>query len=247
MAELLGLVKSGFGRTALLGCALVGCLMGSAPAAAQTTGARDLAGVRLGASPSEVESVLKALDATFKFQTIYYPDTNGKATSSIAVIKVARAGDDIRGNSSRRNGFAVYFTESNPQAYAIYREVANPQGISTPQVLEDITKKYGPTLGYYQDIYVRNHDAAGKPAANCSGHGFGWEGVPRAYDPQCGQALRVQFNPKAPGIAAGFQAWLFDHQLARPAIEAAQAKQQAAAQEGQRRQQEAVRANRPAI
>lgn len=210
--------------------------------------ANDLAGVHLGASPKEVENALRSLDSRFKFLTVYYADANGKASSSIAVLKAAvQAGNDLRGIDWKRNGFAVYFGESNAKAYAIYRQVYNAEGISIPQTVQDLTKKYGPNTGTYPEIYVRSTDSGGKTGANCSGSGFSWQSGPRGFDANCGQALKVQFDSKLPGVAVGFQSWLFDNQLAREAMEGSQAKQNAETQELIRRQQEKVRGNRPAI
>ncbi|MBU1359756.1 MAG: hypothetical protein KJ901_13500 [Gammaproteobacteria bacterium] len=212
-------------------------------------GAPDVAGVRLGASATEVEQTLRALDPRFKFLKIYFAEANGKASASVAAIKAAvQQGADLRGiDWKRENGFAVYFSESTGQAYAIYRQAANPQGISIPQTEAALTAKYGPTRGLYPGIYVRNVDAAGKPSDSCGGSGFGWQGGPGGYDSKCGQALKVQFDPKAPGVAAGFQTWLLDHQLAKAALEASRAKQQAAAQEAGRKQQVSIRGNKPAL
>ena len=227
---------------------LGGLTMCSLPVAAQL-GATDVTGIRLGASAAEVEATLRSLDPRFKYLIVYYADTNGKASTSVAAIKAAvQSGADLRGiDWSRENGFAVYFGESSGRAFAIYRQTANRQGISIPQTEAAVAEKYGPSRGTYPGIYVRNTDASGKAVDGCGGSGFGWQGGPGGYDPRCGQSLKVQFDPKSPGVAAGFQTWLFDHQLAKAAIEASQAKQQAAAQEAARKQQESLRANRPAL
>lgn len=228
--------------------ALVGLAAWTSPAVAQL-GASDVAGIRLGASAADVETTLRALDPRFKFLKLYFPDESGKAGNSVAAIKAAvQPGNDLRGiDWKRADGFAVYFAEGAGGAYAIYRQTASPQGFSIPQTLEALTKKYGPTLGSYPDIYIRNVDLAGKATSGCAGSGFGWQGGAGGYDPRCAQALRVQFDPKAPGVATGFQTWLFDHRIAQTAIQAAQAKQQAAAQEAARKQQESLRGNRPTL
>ena len=227
---------------------LVSLAAWAGPASAQL-GATDVAGVRLGASADEVEATLRALDPRFKFLKIYFPDANGKASTSVAAIKAAvQQSTDLRGIDWKRpDGFAVYFDEGTNRAFAIYRQVAHAQGISIGQTEEALTKKYGPTVGSYPGIYIRNVDLAGKTTASCGGAGFGWQGGPGGYDPRCAQALKVQFDPIRPGVAAGFQTWLLDHRLAQAAIQASQAKQQAAAQDAARKQQDAVRGNRPAI
>lgn len=246
MASILGFSWSVPRAHVAVATALLGCAALSLPAAAQL-GADDVAGIRLGASPAEIEAALKAIDPRFKFLTVYYADESGKASASVAAIKAAvQVGTDLKGIDWKRNGFAVYFGAQG-KAYAIYRQVFNAGGISIPQTLADLTKKYGPSTGYYPEIYVRNTDAAGKATASCGGLGFGWQGGPGGFDVKCGQALKVQFDLKGPGVAASFQTWLLDHRLAQEAIQAQQAKQQAAAHEATRRQQDAVRGNRPAI
>ena len=231
---------------ALLGGATIGAI--GLPAQAQVQAA-DMAGVRLGSTPSEVEATLRALDPRFQFHKVYHAGPDGKASDAIGALKAAiQTGSDLRGIDWKRlDGFAVYFGEADGKAYAIYRQVFSPTGLPLAQTLADLARKYGPNTGSYPTIYVRAEGNAGQVSNGCVGSGFGWTGGPGGFDPACGKSIKVQFDPKSDAVAAGFQAWLFDHRLAGAALRAAQARGQAAAQERSRKQLEAVQGNRPAL
>ncbi|RYI18359.1 MAG: hypothetical protein EON48_09775 [Acetobacteraceae bacterium] len=228
---------------ALLGGAAIGL-----PAQAQVQAA-DVAGVRLGSSPSEVEAALRALDPRFQFLKIYYAGPDGKASGAIGALKAAiQTGSDLRGIDWKRlDGFAVYFGQDDGKAYAIYRQSYSPAGFPLAQTLADLASKYGPSTGFYPTIYVRAESSAGQASNGCIGSGFGWTGGPGGFDPGCGKSIKVQFDPKSDTVAASFQTWLFDHRLAGAALRAAQARGQAAAQERSRKQLDAVKGNRPAL
>jgi hypothetical protein len=228
---------------AFLGGAAIGL-----PAQAQVQAA-DMAGVRLGSTPSEVEATLRALDPRFQFLKVYYAGPDGKASNAIGALKAAiQTGSDLRGIDWKRlDGFAVYFGQDDGKAYAIYRQVFSPTGLPLAQTLADLTRKYGPNTGSYPTIYVRAEGSAGQVANGCVASGFGWTGGPGGFDPACGKSIKVQFDSKSDAVAAGFQAWLFDHRLAGAALRAAQARGLAAAQERSRKQLEAVQGNRPAL
>ncbi|RZI54544.1 MAG: hypothetical protein EOP12_02365 [Pseudomonas sp.] len=228
--------------------ALLGGVTIDLPAQAQVQ-ALDVAGIRLGSTPSEVEAALRALDPRFQFLKIYYAGPDGKASNAISALKAAiQTGSDLRGIDWKRlDGFAVYFGQDDGKAYAIYRQVFSPTGLPLAQTLADLAKKYGPDTGSYPTIYVRAEGNAGQASNNCIGSGFGWTGGPGGFDPACGKSIKVQFDLRSNIVAAGFQTWLFDHRLAGAALRAAQARGQAAAQERSRKQLEAVQGNRPAL
>lgn len=228
--------------------ALLGGVAISLPAQAQVQ-TPDVAGVRLGSTPLEVEAALRALDPRFQFLKVYYAGPDGKASNAIGALKAAiQTGSDLRGIDWKRlDGFAVYFGQDDGKAYAIYRQVFSPTGLPLAQTLADLAKKYGPDTGSYPTIYVRAEGNAGQASNSCIGSGFGWTGGPGGFDPACGKSIKVQFDPKSSTVAAGFQTWLFDHRLAGAALRAAQVRGQTAAQEKSRKQLEAVQGNRPAL
>lgn len=221
----------------------------SLPAAAQLL-ATDVAGVQLGATAAEAEAALRAHNAGFQFIKVFWAGSDGKATTAVAAIKAAvptGPGGISAVDFKRPDGIAVYFGLSHGKAQAIYRQVADPRGIPQQETLQGVIQKYGADLGLYPGIYVRNVDGSGKATLGCGASNFGWGGRPGAADPACSKALRVQFDPKAPGVAAGLQLWLFDHQLVLADLKAQQSQQQAAGQEAARRSQEAIHGNKPAL
>jgi len=221
----------------------------SPPAAAQLL-ATDVAGVKLGATAAEVEAVLRAHDARFKFIKVFWQGPDGKATTAVAAIKAAvptGPGDISALDFKRPDGIAVYFGLSHGRAQAIYRQVADPRGIPQEATLQGVIQKYGADLGSYPGIYVRNTDASGKATGSCGASNFGWGGPPGGADLPCGKALRVQFDPKAPGVAAGLQLWLLDHQLVFADLKVQQSQRQVAGREAARRSQDAIRGNKPTL
>lgn len=242
--------------SAVLMAATLGWAALPSPSFAQANGARDVAGIVLGMSPGEVETVLRARNPSFKMLKVYWRAADGKPGTAVAKLGGALpSGPSDRINTSRGysrpEAIMVYFTQTDGKAFAVYRQVVNKQtGMSAPEIEAQLKAKYGTPDGFKGQyrLYRRMLDDKGQPNPGCGHRGFDWESAPGSQSRGCGLSVEAQFSdPIGPDVYMTFQTWMVDHQMAERDARAGQERQREAANDAATKVQKSARGNLPRL
>ena len=219
----------------------------STPIAAQELKARDIFGVKLGATPAEVESVLKAANPKFSFFKAVYTGQGGKQ-GGVALITAEVSDPLVQNQMPETDHVTVQFGSSTGRVVAISRVHKDKAGFDREMVAEAMKQKYGGTFVSQNkgDIISVGYNEAGKLDKKCI-DGTGAQGDSRLIG--CGDTFSVNFANQhyQTKLYSWYRATLVDSKAAIDNIKSSQAKQASSDQDAARRAQEKALAAKPVL